>query len=106
MKSRFKSKQLKKTHRTLSELDFIDLWSEHRKESCDPEYAITHYSFLKGQQRMEQWITSQSRTLFLHFGEHLCHITLCNYISIARKNSPFILARKPLENYQDERLLL
>ena len=25
MKSRFKSKQLKKTHRTLSELDFIDL---------------------------------------------------------------------------------
>ena len=27
MKSRFKSKQLKKTHRTLSELDFIDLWN-------------------------------------------------------------------------------
>ena len=25
MKSRFKSKQLKKTHRTLSELDFIDM---------------------------------------------------------------------------------
>ena len=26
MKSRFKSKPFKKTHRTLSELDFINLW--------------------------------------------------------------------------------
>ena len=32
MKSRFKSKQLKKTHRTLSELDFINLWSYVEKQ--------------------------------------------------------------------------
>ena len=37
MKSRFKSKQLKKTHRTLSELDFIDLWPCHWFEAlCTP----------------------------------------------------------------------
>ena len=32
MKSRFKSKQSKKTHRTLSELDFINLWSYVEKQ--------------------------------------------------------------------------
>ena len=39
MKSRFKSKQSKKTHRTLSELDFIDLWGPGHNKQPDGEMS-------------------------------------------------------------------
>ena len=47
MKSRFKSKQSKKTHRTLSELDFINLCSSGTRKNLSllflAEKAISQY---------------------------------------------------------------